>query len=152
MSIHPPAESNPRPLILVVEDHPDTQSLVAEHLRQNGFEVALASDGVTAMELIRERRPELVYLDLNLPHISGYDVCEQVRADPDLKDVAILMTSARTTVDVRAFALEAGADAYLPKPYDLEELTSHIEQLSNWEKAPTRPLQEPLCVPARLVI
>ena len=117
-------------LVVVVEDHPDTQSAVAEQLRECGFEVAVASDGITALRIIRERRPEIVYLDLNLPHISGFDVCEQIRADPDLKDVVILMTSARGTLDVRANALEAGADAYVPKPYDFDQLLAHVERLS----------------------
>jgi DNA-binding response OmpR family regulator len=115
--------------VLVVEDHPDTQSAVAEHLSESGFEVAVASDGLAALAMIRERRPTLVYLDLNLPHISGYDVCEQIRADPELEDVFILMTSARGTLDVRAHALEAGANAYVPKPYSLEQLVSHLERL-----------------------
>jgi DNA-binding response OmpR family regulator len=121
-------------LVLVVEDHPDTQSAVAEHLAQLGFEVAVASDGLSALALIRERRPTIVYLDLNLPHISGYDVCEQIRADPELQNVAILMTSARGTLDVRAHALEAGADAYVPKPYSLEQLVSHLERLKPSER------------------
>ena len=119
-----------RRLVVVVEDHPDTQSAVAEQLRECGFEVEVASDGLTALAIIRERRPELVYLDLNLPHISGFDVCEQIRADPELKDVVILMTSARGTLDVRANALEAGADAYVPKPYDFEQLLAQVEKLS----------------------
>src|SRR5215475_4006688 len=117
-------------LVVVVEDHPDTQSAVAEQLRECGFEVAVAGDGITALEIIRQRRPELVYLDLNLPHISGFDVCEQIRADPDLKDVVIVMTSARGTLDVRANALEAGADAYVPKPHDFEQLMAHVRKLS----------------------
>jgi DNA-binding response OmpR family regulator len=116
--------------VLVVEDHPDTQSAVAEQLAECGFEVAVASDGIEALRMIREKRPALVYLDLNLPHISGYDVCEQIRADPELADVVILMTSARGTLDVRAHALEAGANAYVPKPYSLEQILSHVEQLA----------------------
>jgi len=122
-------ENGRGPLVLIVEDHPDTQSMVAEHLTGRGFEVVVAADGITAMQIVRDRRPRLVYLDLNLPHISGYDVCEQIRADPELEDIAILMTSARHTVDVHAYSLEAGADVYMPKPYNFEELTDQVERL-----------------------
>jgi two-component system, OmpR family, phosphate regulon response regulator PhoB len=70
-----------------------------------------------------------VCLDLNLPRISGYDVCEQIRADVALKDISILITSARNSLDVRVFSLEAGADAYLTKPYGLKQLAGEIERL-----------------------
>jgi len=121
-------------LVLVVEDHPDTQSMVAEHLTERGFEVVVAADGITAMQIIRDRRPRLVYLDVNLPHISGYDVCEQIRADPELNDVAVLMTSARHSIDVHAYSLEAGADVYMPKPYNFNELMGHVERLCGRER------------------
>ncbi|HEX9298078.1 MAG TPA: response regulator [Polyangiaceae bacterium] len=118
-----------RPLVLVVEDHPDMQSLIAEHFAQHGWDVARALDGETALRIARERLPELVCLDLNLPSISGYDVCEEIRTDPRLEGVIVVMTSARSGIDVRAHSLEAGADEYLQKPYDLDDLTSVVEQL-----------------------
>ena len=79
--------------------------------------------------MVRERHPGVVCLDLNLPRISGYDVCEQIRADPAIQDISILMTSARRSLDVRVFSLEAGADAYLTKPFGMEQLTVEIERL-----------------------
>jgi len=112
-----------------VEDDPDVQSLVAEHLMHLGFDVCLASTGEIAMQMIRERLPGVVCLDLNLPRISGYDVCEQIRADLAIKDISILITSARNSLDVRVFSLEAGADAYLTKPYGMKQLTHEIERL-----------------------
>ena len=118
-----------RGLVLLVEDEPDIQSLVADHLISAGFEVCLASDGEVALQMIRERRPALVCLDLNLPRISGYEVCEQIRADPELEGISILITSARNSLDVRVFSLEAGADAYIIKPYALNELTGEIDRL-----------------------
>jgi len=116
-------------LVLLVEDDPDIRSLVAEHLMKIGFDVCVAEDGETAMKMIRERLPGVVCLDLNLPRISGYDVCEQIRADPTIKDISILITSARNSLDVRVFSLEAGADAYLTKPYGMKQLTHEIERL-----------------------
>jgi DNA-binding response OmpR family regulator len=94
-----------------------------------GFDVCLASDGEEAMQMVRERHPGVVCLDLNLPRISGYDVCEQIRADPAIQDISILMTSARRSLDVRVFSLEAGADAYLTKPFGMDQLTDEIERL-----------------------
>src|SRR5215831_11737255 len=123
----PSQHARPR-MILVVEDHPDTQSAVAIHLSMHGFEVLVASDGETALQLVRERRPSLVYIDLCLPHISGYEVCERLRADAELRGIIILMTSAGGMVDKEAHSLEAGADMYLPKPFDLDELREHIER------------------------
>ena len=114
-------------IVLVVEDHPDTQSAVAVHLSMQGFEVLVASDGETALQLARARRPSLVYIDLCLPRISGYEVCERIRADAELGGIVILMTSAGGAVEKQAHSLEAGADIYLPKPFDLEELTEYIE-------------------------
>jgi DNA-binding response OmpR family regulator len=116
-------------LVLVVEDEPDIQSMVAEHLTQAGYDVCLASDGELALRIIREQHPEVVCLDLNLPRISGYEVCEQIRSDAAIKDVSILITSARNAFDVRVFSLEAGADAYLVKPYGMKQLIDEIERL-----------------------
>jgi two-component system phosphate regulon response regulator PhoB len=81
------------------------------------------------MRLIRERRPALVYLDMNLPNLSGYDVCEHIRADPAFRELPIVMTSAQTSVAVRAACMDAGADAFVPKPFQLDAFTSLIESM-----------------------
>jgi len=116
-------------LVLVVEDHEDTQTCVAQLLEEYGFEVATASDGESAMRLIRERRPALVYLDMNLPNLSGYDVCEQIRTDPLLQDIPVVMTSAQTSVSVHASCIEAGADAFVPKPFQLDVFAEMIGRM-----------------------
>jgi DNA-binding response OmpR family regulator len=114
---------------LVVEDHPDTQSALAAHLEQNGWTVGVASEGGEALRIARKYRPQLICVDLNLPSISGYEVCEQIRNDAILARAVIVMVSARTSVDVRANSLDAGADAYLPKPYDADELLALVDHL-----------------------
>jgi two-component system, OmpR family, phosphate regulon response regulator PhoB len=116
-------------LVLVVEDHEDTQAFVAHHLEGYGFDVATASDGESAMRLMRERRPALVYLDMNLPNLSGYDVCEQIRTDPSLQDIPVVMTSAQKSVNVHAACIEAGADAFVPKPFHLDALADMIARM-----------------------
>lgn len=115
--------------MLVVEDHEDTQTCVAEQLADYGFEVLTASDGESALDLIRERRPAVVYLDMNLPNVSGYDVCEQIRADPSLQDIPVVMTSAQTSVSVRAACIEAGADAFVPKPFHLDAFAEMLGRI-----------------------
>ena len=123
-------ETNPQgQLVLVVEDHEDTQTCVAEQLADYGFEVLTASDGESALDLLRERRPALVYLDMNLPNVSGYDVCEQIRADPALQDIPIVMTSAQTSITVRAACLEAGADEFVPKPFQLDAFAEMVGRI-----------------------
>ena len=127
-------------LVLIVEDHADTQTCVAEQLTDIGFEVMTASDGESAMRLIHERRPALLYLDMNLPNVSGYDVCEQIRADPSLQDMLIVMTSAQTSIAVRAACIEAGADAFVPKPFQLDVFAEMIERMISTVKTrSTRP-------------
>ena len=116
-------------LVLVVEDHEDTQTCIAEQLADYGFEVLTASDGESALHLIRERRPALVYLDMNLPNVSGYDVCEQIRADPSLQSIPVVMTSAQTSVSVRAACIEAGADAFVPKPFHLDAFAEMLGRI-----------------------
>jgi DNA-binding response OmpR family regulator len=112
-----------------VEDHQDTQMCVAEQLTDCGFDVITASDGESALDLIREMRPALVYLDMNLPNVSGYDVCEQIRADPLLQNIAVVMTSAQSSVSVRAACFEAGADAFVPKPFHLDSFAEMIRRM-----------------------
>jgi CheY-like chemotaxis protein len=118
-------------LVLIVEDHEDTQTCVAEQLADYGFEVLTASDGESALNMIRERRPALVYLDMNLPNVSGYDVCEQIRADPSLQDIPVVMTSAQTSVSVRAACIEAGADAFVPKPFQVDAFAEMIGRIAS---------------------
>jgi two-component system, OmpR family, phosphate regulon response regulator PhoB len=127
----PQGDHRGRPVrrVLVVEDHPDTQAAVAELLAERGFEVAIASNGEAAMRAVRENRPDLVYLDMNLPEISGYDVCEQIRTDPVLSDIGIVMTSAQGSIQVHVSCLEAGADAFVPKPFELDTVVDMIEKI-----------------------
>jgi DNA-binding response OmpR family regulator len=122
--------TSPKPLVLIVEDHPDTQSVVAEAFEENGYETVVAFDGDMGLAIVRERHPALVCLDLNLPRISGHDVCERIREDPSLQDVAILMMSAGRTPETHAHALEAGADMYLPNPFDTEALLAAAKELT----------------------
>ena len=112
--------------ILVVEDEPDIQELIRFHLDQAGFQVETASDGSAGLHLLRRRRPNLLVLDLMLPDRSGTDICKEIRGDPDLKDLPIIMVTARSDEVDRLLGFELGADDYVAKPFSPRELTLRV--------------------------
>jgi CheY-like chemotaxis protein len=115
---------------LVVEDSPLFRRMLGDMLQELGFtHITEAPSGRAAQELLAREKPDLVCLDLTLPDISGYDVCEHIRASPELKDVPVLMISARTQTMDRAQAEEAGASGYLIKPFTPEELRQQVERV-----------------------
>jgi CheY-like chemotaxis protein len=116
--------------VLVVEDSPMFRRMLSDMLQSLGYTRVLeAFSGQAAKELLAEQRPDLVCLDLTLPDISGYEVCEHIRATPALQDVPVLMISARTQTMDRAQAEEAGASGYLIKPFTPEELRHQVERV-----------------------
>jgi CheY-like chemotaxis protein len=122
--------AQPQRTALVVEDSPLFRKMLGDMLQELGFtRVTEAASGNAAKELLAEVRPDLVCLDLTLPDISGYDVCEHIRASPALRDVPVLMISARTQAMDRAQAEEVGASGYLIKPFTHEELRHQVERV-----------------------
>ena len=105
--------------ILVVDDDAKIVRLVRAYLEREGFRVLTAGDGLQALERFRERRPDLIVLDLMLPELDGLEVCRAVRAE---SNVPILMLSARSSLADRIHGLDEGADDYLPKPFSPAEL------------------------------
>ena len=112
--------------ILVVEDEPDIQELIRYHLDQAGFQVETAANGNVGLQALRRRRPNLVVLDLMLPDRSGTELCREIRSDPDLKDIPIIMVTARTDEVDRLVGFELGADDYVAKPFSPRELTLRV--------------------------
>ena len=102
---------------LVVEDHPDARAVVRTYLLSMGVEVVDVAEGRSAIRQLELSPPDLVCLDLMLPELSGFEVCEFMRAHPALREVPILIMSARAKPMDRAFAEEVGATAYLVKPF-----------------------------------
>ena len=93
----------------------------------NGYSVELAQDGVEALDLINNDRPDAVVLDVMMPRLDGLEVCRQLRSTGD--DLPILVLTARDSVSERVAGLDAGADDYLPKPFALEELLARMRAL-----------------------
>jgi DNA-binding response OmpR family regulator len=118
-----------RPLVLCADDDEDILALVALRLRRAGFTVATALDGDIAIDLAREQRPALVVLDVMMPRRTGLEVLADLRADPALREVKVVLLSARVQdADVEG-GLGAGADAYVAKPFKAQELVETVEQL-----------------------
>ena len=112
---------------LVVEDHPDARALVRTYLLAMGIEVMDVAEGRSAIRVLQAARPDLVCLDLMLPELSGFEVCEYMRSNPELRDIPILVMSARAKPMDRAFAEEVGATAYLVKPFKRSEFSRAVD-------------------------
>lgn len=115
--------------ILVIDDHEETIRVVKFILEQRGYEVVSAISGETGMSLAREDKPHLILLDVMMPGLNGVEVCRQLRSDPIFDDVPIVMFTAKDQVDDKWAGFEAGADDYLTKPTDPEELDRRIQVL-----------------------
>ena len=115
------------PDVLVVDDDPDVLHSLERGLRLAGFRVHTATGGAQALRSITDQRPSLLVLDINMPGLDGVAVVTALRALGD--DIPVCVLSARTTVDDRITGLEAGADDYLTKPFDLGELVARLRAL-----------------------
>ena len=115
-----------RPLILVVEDEPPLQKLLAYNLEAAGFAVAQAYDGEEAMTLIEEQLPDLVLLDWMLPQLSGLEVCRRLRRRADTSHLPIVMLTARGEEPDRLRGLDTGADDFISKPFSPAELVARL--------------------------
>ncbi len=112
--------------ILVVEDEEALTTLLDYNLRQENFDVAIASDGEEALVKIDEAAPDIVILDWMLPKISGIEVCRRLRSKPETKNIPVIMLTARSEEADRIRGLETGADDYLTKPFSTNELIARV--------------------------
>ena len=115
--------------ILVVDDEPNIIISVQVLMSREGFDVSIARDGDEALDAIRSQRPDLVVLDVMMPKRNGFEVCEAVRADPDLAAVRILMLTAKGREADFDKGMKLGADAYLAKPFSTRELVQKVREL-----------------------
>jgi two-component system OmpR family response regulator len=127
--------ANPSSQVLVVEDEPDTRKLLRKYLEKLGLDVLEAASGRAALAVLESHLPALVCLDLMLPEISGYDVCERIRATPRLNGMPVLVISARAQPPDRALAEELGATAYLIKPIRWTTFSETVLELVGNEPA-----------------
>ena len=141
-----------KPHVLVVEDEADVASLIKHALeRSGGANVAIVGSGDAALQAVTERRPDLIILDLNLPSISGVEVCRILRSRPDEGHVPIIMLTARSSEDDMVFGLEQGADDYVTKPFSLRELSARVHAVLRRTTAAERTDAAPKYCGTRLV-
>ena len=115
--------------IYIVEDEPDIRDTLKYNFSNEGFKVFTAPDGEEALSNIKKVLPDVLILDLMLPGLSGLDVCKSIRADDDIKDMSIIMLTAKGEEIDRVIGFELGADDYVTKPFSVRELILRVKVL-----------------------
>ena len=113
--------------VLIIDDEKDLLELVRYNLEKEGFDVILASDGQSGLDIATEHRPDVVVLDLMMPGKSGLEVCQQLRADPRTSRMPVIMLTAKVSEADRVVGLELGADDYVSKPFSPRELVARVK-------------------------
>jgi len=119
----------PKREILIVEDNPQTVKLIKFILEKNNYSTVSAKDGEQGLQMAKEKKPDLIILDLMLPGMDGYRVCETLKADTDTKVIPILVLTALDTGGDFEKALEKKADWYITKPFEPQHLLKRIDYL-----------------------
>lgn len=118
-----------KPRILVIDDDPAISELVAINLEMAGYDVTQAPDGIKGQALAVQLLPDLIMLDLMLPKVDGFTVCQRLRRDERTSNIPILMLTALSQTQDKVEGLNAGADDYLTKPFELEEMLARVRAL-----------------------
>ncbi len=122
--------SQDSPRILIVDDEPRNRMILEELLEE--FEIWTAASGQEALEQVPQIKPDVILLDVMMPHLDGFEVCRQLRAQPEHADTTIIFVSGKAMAEERKAGLEAGADDYVTKPFNHDELLAKIEEF--WGK------------------
>jgi len=112
--------------ILIIEDEAEIAQLIQLYLEKEGFACRICRDGITALQVFQEQRPDLIILDLMIPGLDGLEVCARIRQKPGIKDPYILMLTARGEELDRIIGLSTGADDYMVKPFSPKELVARV--------------------------
>lgn len=115
--------------VLVVEDSPPQRKVISDLLRDSGLEVATANDGLEALEQIQKARPDVVVMDVVMPRMNGYELCRRLKKDKATESLPIVMCSTKGEEFDRHWGIKQGADAYISKPFQPQELVSTVKQL-----------------------
>lgn len=125
---HPP-QSSVRQKVLIVDDNATNVELISVQLKPFNYDVRKAFGGEEALQMVREDAPDLILLDLMMPHMSGYEVCKRLKSDPDTRLIPIIIVTALREIDDKIKAIELGADDFLMKPFNKLELTARVQSL-----------------------
>ena len=113
--------------ILIIEDDPGIQLSLKDEFESEGFNVKVADDGLTGLEMTRQNPPDMIILDLMLPYLNGYEICKKLRQEGN--DVPIIMLTVKDQEVDKVLGLELGADDYVTKPFSLRELLARVNAL-----------------------
>jgi DNA-binding response OmpR family regulator len=117
------------PRVLVVEDEDNIATALEFLIMREGYAHDRVASGADALSRIRDTHPDLVLLDVMLPEVSGYEICEGIRTDPSLSDIKVLMMTARGSTIERRKGLALGADGFISKPFELKDLRDEVRRL-----------------------
>lgn len=120
-----------RPIIVVADDDRDICELIKMQLTRHGFEVIIAEDGEIALRLIDEHQPAVALLDIMMPKLSGLEVARQVRNNPAMSTVSIMLISARSSGRIEADSESLDIDGYITKPFSPKDLVQRINEVVN---------------------
>ncbi|MFQ3679249.1 MAG: response regulator [Pseudanabaenaceae cyanobacterium] len=115
--------------VLVVEDSSPQREMISALLKESGMTVSSASDGVEALEQIQVSPPDIVVLDIVMPRMNGYELCRRLKESPQTKGVPVVMCSTKGEEFDKYWGMKQGADAYIAKPFQPQELIGTVKQL-----------------------
>jgi DNA-binding response OmpR family regulator len=115
--------------ILIADDEPNIVISLEFLLKREGYEVVVATNGAAALASVREQRPDLAILDVMMPQRNGFEVCQDLRADPQMQGLRIIMLTAKGRDTEVAKGLALGADHYMTKPFSTRELVARVKDL-----------------------
>jgi DNA-binding response OmpR family regulator len=125
-----------KPVILIVDDEEDVVNLWQRALIMEGFDVLPAYDGITALDLAESEQPALILLDIMMPMMSGYEVCQQVKSNPQTQHIPVLCVTSAQSAEVASNARKAGAQGLMVKPFTTRELVVQINRMLAASKPP----------------
>jgi len=120
--------------VLLVEDEEDIRRLIKRKLEAEGHIVTEAENGMSALRMIERDRPDIILLDIMLPELDGYEVCRKIKGDYRYRDIPVVMVTCKAADYEILEGKEAGADRYLTKPFNLEDLIEAVEELAKKEE------------------
>jgi len=115
--------------VLIADDNENIRDALTYLLEDEGYDLQLANDGADTLRKVRERKPDILFLDIMMPEINGYEVCRTIKNDPDLKSIYIIMLTAKGQVAEQERGKEVGADEYIVKPFSPMEILAKIKNL-----------------------
>lgn len=114
--------------VLLVEDSNSARKMISQLLARQGYKVTVAVDGEQALEILPKITPDLVLLDIVMPKMNGYELCRQIKSNPQTQDLPVVICSAKSEEFDRYWGIKQGADAYIAKPFKEKEFVATIKQ------------------------